>query len=129
MIRGISGQGSVQVIGGSVSQPHINSTGPLSGQVRYHNGNFEIFDGTIWHTFQSNYSSIGLDPQTELILAWAKKKMQEEEMLLSLPGDHPAIKAAKENVNRAKQILKEAEEQLKVTQILSEEQCQTCQLT
>jgi hypothetical protein len=45
-----------------------------------------------------------------------------EERLLSLPSDHPAVKLARDNVNRAKEALAKAEEQLKITEILSQDE-------
>ena len=49
-------------------------------------------------------------------------KKMEEEVLLSLPNDNPAVKIARQNVNRAKKELARAEEQLKITEILSQDE-------
>ena len=46
----------------------------------------------------------------------------EEEVLLSLPSDNPAVTIARKNVNRIKQELARAEEQLKITEILSQDE-------
>ena len=49
-------------------------------------------------------------------------KMIEEEALFSLPNDHPAVIIARQNVNRATQELARAKEQLKITEILSQDE-------
>jgi AAA+ superfamily predicted ATPase len=63
-----------------------------------------------------------LDTNSLDLLNWAKKKKMEEEVLISLPSDNPAVKIARANVNRAKQELVKAEEQLKITEILIQDE-------
>jgi hypothetical protein len=121
MISGLNATGSLMVTGGQPSGTYYQTGQPMSGMVRYINSCFEVYDGSTWHRLQSTYSTISLNSQAETAIEWAKKKMLEEEVLLSMPSDHPAVKIARENVNRAKQALREAEDQLKVTLALSEE--------
>jgi len=127
MIKGISQGGRyITVSGGSPGSNYVNNYSGAQGigNMRFNtaNQNIEVWDGNSWMTLQSSYATVQLDDDAIRLLDWAKKKMIEEEAMLSLPSDHPAIKIAKQNVNRAKQALKEAEEQLKITSILSEEQ-------
>lgn len=127
MIKGIMQGGRyITVTGGSPSSNYVNNYSGAQGigNMRFNtsNQNVEVWDGNTWITLQSSYATVQLDEDAIRLLDWAKRKMVEEEAILSLPSDHPAIKIAKQNVNRAKQALKEAEEQLKITSILSEEQ-------
>jgi hypothetical protein len=127
MIKGIMQGGRyITVTGGSPGSNYVNNYSGAQGigNMRFNtsNQNVEVWDGNTWITLQSSYATIQLEDDAIRLLDWAKRKMVEEEVMLSLPSDHPAIKIAKQNVNRAKQALKEAEEQLKITSILSEEQ-------
>ena len=106
MIGGIYQAGRyVQVSGGTPSRPSIynsgyNSTtnGPQSftGQVRYNTSNqcLEIFDGNIWQQWASNMANIGLTPEAERILDWARDKMNDEAMLKTRMEKHPGLRDA-----------------------------------
>lgn len=99
---------------------NTNHTAPLSGQMRYHSGGkIEVFDGSMWHQIY-NQPTIALNEEVINVINWVKKKIEEEQTLLTLPSDHPAVKAAKERLTLAKAEMKQAEEQLKITMILSE---------
>jgi hypothetical protein len=125
MIKGIMQGGRyITVTGGSPGSNYINNYSGAQGigNMRFNtsNQNMEVWDGNTWMTLQSSYATVQLDEEAIRILDWAKKKMIEEEVLLSLPSDNPAVKIARQNINRAKQALKEAEDQLKITEILSQ---------
>lgn len=92
---------------------YSNNSNPLSGTVRYNNiGQVEVYDGAIWKTV-SQSPTINLSSEAYEVLAWAMKKMQEEKDLEKKAKDNPAIRAAIER-------LRQAEEQLKTTLILSD---------
>ena len=125
MIKGVSPIGRyINISGGTGGAPYISPGSAGAGMVRWNPNmsQLEVNDGNSWLPLSTSYASIGLTEEAMQLLDWAKRKMIEEEAMLSLPSDHPAMKIAKQNVNRAKQSLKEAEEQLKITSILSEEQ-------
>ena len=99
-----------------------NSSMPMTGMLRYHSGGrIDVYDGNSWIT-ASGSANITLSPIAEQALSWAIQKQKEEQEIEKLSKNHPAVLAAYEN-------LKRAEEQLQVTIILSEEQCQNCQST
>jgi len=120
MIKSIHSDGKyMQVLGGTPPNTYTGSVGNLCGvvgNVRFNSSSqtFEVYDGTTWVTLQNSYASIGLTSQAESILDWAYKKMTEEAELEQLSKDNPAVAAAVENLNKAK-------EQLKATIILSKE--------
>lgn len=116
MIRGISGSNNVMVTGGSSSGPYVNnhSGQPLIGMVRYYNSNLEVYDGSVWLTIGGSYVTVDLSSSANAAINWAMNKMSQEAHIESLAEEHPAVKAAYENVKRAK-------EQLHATIILSKE--------
>ena len=81
----------------------------------------EVNDGSIWKTLEMSYATVGLNAEAESLLDWAKAKMQEEQEIETLAKDHPAVRIAKENLNKVKEELANAEKQLKATVILSKE--------
>jgi hypothetical protein len=62
----------------------------------------------------SSVASIGLNNEAIRAITWANDKMNEEIALKELAKDHPAVKIALDNLERAKQ-------QLDATIILSKE--------
>ena len=124
MIKGLAGGVGVRVSGGDTSVPYISMTNenPIQGMVRVWGSDLQVFDGTSWKTMPSSYATVTLDEYSLGLLDWAKKKKMEEEVLLSLPNDNPAVKLARQNVNLSKQALARAEEQLKITEILSQDE-------
>jgi len=124
MIKGLAGGAGVRVSGGDTSLPYISMTNenPMQGMMRIWGSDMQVFDYTSWKTLPSSYATTTLDEYTLELLDWARKKKIEEEVLLSLPNDNPAVKIARENVNRIKKELVKAEEQLKITEILSQDE-------
>ena len=106
MIKGIySGGKYVQVQGGTSSWPSIYnnnygspSSGPqgFSGQVRYstNSQSMEVFDGSTWQTIGNTVSQVGLTPEAEALLDWAREKRQEEVNLKMRMEQHPGLKDA-----------------------------------
>lgn len=123
MIKGLAGGAGVKVSGGDTSVPYVtmNTGNPIQGMIRVWGTDLQVFTGSSWTTMPSSYATVTLDEYALNVMDWARKKMLEEEALISLPNDHPAVKIARENVNRVKQDLARAEEQLKLTEILSQD--------
>jgi len=123
MIKGLAGGAGVRVLGGDTSVPYINmnTETPMQGMIRIWGTDMQVFDGNVWKILPASYATVTLDEYTLELLDWARKKKMEDEVLLSLPNDNPAVKIARENINRAKKELARAEEQLKITELLSKE--------
>jgi hypothetical protein len=124
MIKGLMGSRGIAVNGGNTSVPYIpqNNSNPIQGMIRIWGSDMQVFDGSSWMNLSTSYATVELDTETIMLLEWARKKRVEEEMLLSLPSDHPAVKAAKQNLNKVKQEVKRLEEQLRITEILAHEE-------
>jgi hypothetical protein len=124
MIKGLMGSQGIAVNGGNTSVPYVsqNTSNPIQGMMRIWGSEMQVFDGSSWMNLSSSYATVELDTETIMLLEWAKKKKLEEEMLLTLPSDHPSVKAARENLNKAKAEVNRLEEQLKITEILIHEE-------
>jgi hypothetical protein len=124
MIKGIMGSKGVNVLGGNTSLQYVNqnSSNPMQGIVRVFGNDLQVFDGGGWQNIASSYATVELDNDTQQLLNWARDKKLEEEALLTLSSDHPAIKSAKQNLNKAKAEVSRLEEQLKITEILTKDE-------
>lgn len=124
MIKGLTGGPGITVSGGNTSVPYVNynSSNPMQGMMRINGSDMQVFDGTAWININASYASASLDIDTLTLLEWARKKRLEEQEIEILASDHPAVRIAKENLNNAKAEMTRAEQQLKVTIILSNDE-------
>jgi hypothetical protein len=123
MIKGITSGPGLNVLGGNTSLPYVNmSTGnqgnPMQGMLRLHGSDMQVFDGTSWMTLGTSYATVELNGETQTIIEWARKKRNEEAEWEALSKDHPAVKIALDNLERAKQ-------QVKVTATLCKDTYET----
>jgi hypothetical protein len=114
MINSIIGGNHVVITNGHSSGPYVNnySNAAMVGMVRYNDRQLEVYDGTSWLAIVTTPVTIDLSGSANAAITWALAKMSEEAQLEILSAEHPAIKAAYENMKRAA-------EQLKTTIILS----------
>ena len=124
MIKGLMGSNGIAVNGGNTSLQYVNQnvSNPMQGMIRVWGTDMQVFEGTNWTNIQTSYATVELDTETKMLLEWAKTKKKDEEILLTLPSDHPSVKAAKQNLNKARLEVKRLEDQLKITEILVHEE-------
>ena len=106
MIKGITQSGKyVMVSGNSGAVPYVSPGAQSAGMIRYNTStqNVEVYDGNNWQLLGGGFSSIGLTPEAENLLDWAKRKRDEELEYERLASENKAVKIAMENVERAKQ--------------------------
>ena len=117
------GSRGVTVMGGNTSLQYVNqnSSNPMQGMVRIWGTDLQVFDGNNWQNIQSSYATVELDYETQQLLEWIRKKQEEEKEVEALIQDHPAVRIAKENLNKVKAEMERAEQQLRATVILSKE--------
>jgi len=74
-----------------------DSSNPVSGTVRWNTTNqcMQIYTGSVWQDYVQNYN-VGLTHTVREIVEWARKKMQEEELLKEKIKQHPGLKDAYE---------------------------------
>ena len=120
MINSIIGSNHVVVMNGTSQGPYISNynNSSMVGMVRYHNNQLEVYDGVSWLAITYNSTTIDLSGSANAAITWALSRMSEEAQLEKLSAEHPAVKAAYENMKRAA-------EQLKATIILSKDETTT----
>ena len=123
MIKGINQGGRyITVTGGMPGSNYINNYSGAQGigNMRFNTSsqNLEVWDGNNWMTLQTTYATVQLDNEAISLLDWAKEKRAEEWKIQELIKTNPAVKIAYE------QVLK-AQEQLKITTILSKDESTT----
>ena len=110
MIKGISPSGRYTVVsGGNVTNPYISPGSAGAGMLRWNpNMNtMEVNDGVSWKTLDTNYASVGLTPEAESLLDWAKKKQAEEQSMAEMMERYPALKKARDNYELIWNIVKD----------------------
>ncbi len=122
MIKGITQSGRYTTVSNGNASTYVNSYSGQQGvgNMRFNTStqNMEVFDGNNWVMLNMSYASVGLTPDAESLLDWAKEKRNEELAWESLAKDNQAVKIALENLNKARQ-------QLDVTAKLAREYEQT----
>jgi len=117
MLKGILQSSQyITVTNGTAMTPYIPSGGQGVGMLRYNTTSniIEVYDGTTWRELANTFASVDLSYEVQETIRWAKAKMTEEANLKKLADDHPTVKIALDNLERAKQ-------QLDATIILSKE--------
>jgi hypothetical protein len=120
MIKGLTGTCGVTVSGGNTALPYVgpNASNPLTGMLRIHNTDIEVFNGNVWQQLSSSYGTVSLDQDILDIVQWARQKRDEEMKWKSLANDNKAVKIALDNLEQARQ-------QLDITAKLAREYEQT----
>jgi len=114
MIKGIAPMGKYTIVSaGNTSVPYVNQNinNPVTGMIRVIGNDMQVFDGTTWMTMNTSYASVGLSPEAEALLDWAKKKRDEEIELEALAQTNPTIRDLLETI-------KQKEEQITIVRTL-----------
>ena len=92
------GSRGVVVDGGNTSVPYVNpnASNPIQGMLRVNGADMQVFDGTTWISMSTSYATVGLDPTTQEVIDWARRKMQEEKNLHKRIEKHPGLRQAYE---------------------------------
>lgn len=109
MIRNITTQSPRWMSVYNPSQsPYISPGAMSAGMVRYNNSSasLEVYDGNAWIMF-SGSAEVGLTPEGQAVLAWAYKKMKEDEQLELLMEKHPGLKDLYEKFTLMKALVAE----------------------
>jgi len=103
MIKHIASYGKyTNVIGGPATNYINNYSGAQGvGNLRFNttNQSMEVYDGNGWMLLQMGHVNVGLTPEAESILDWAKKKRDEEIEIDLLAAANPTIKNLLEQIN------------------------------
>jgi len=101
MIKNINCASQYLSVTGGTSSPYIGNNGSGAGMVKFNNTSqsLEVFDGSNWMPLTSNYVSVEMSVYGNTIMQWAAKKMEEEQRILALASQYPAVKNAKEQLD------------------------------
>ena len=113
MIKGLLGEQGITVSGGDTSVPYVypNTTNPMTGMMRVWGTDTQVFDGSSWLNMNSSYATVSLDPESQVLLDWARRKMLEEQELQSLMKKHPGLEDAKDRYEVMLALVKEHKDQ------------------
>jgi hypothetical protein len=97
MIKYVNGRNHV-VVNNHGIMPYISPGSQSAGMVRWNvNMNeMEVYDGVSWKQLSTSID-VGLDPEAEMILSWAREKMLEEQKLDELCKKYPGLDRARSN--------------------------------
>lgn len=109
MIKGITESGRYTIVSNGNASTYVNSYSGQHGvgNMRFNTStqNMEVFDGNNWVMLGMGYASVGLTPDAESLLDWARKRRDEEMAWESLAEKNQAVKIASEKVEEAKRQL------------------------
>jgi hypothetical protein len=115
MIGNIFSSSSSVVVSGAPGSTYVNGYSGAQGvgNMRYNTTSqrTEVFDGTTWIQLNMGSMSIGLSPEVESLLNWARQKRNEEIEREQLAEKNPAIKDLVEQI-------KQKEDQIKMVTTL-----------
>ena len=113
MIKGLLGNQGIKVSDGDTSVPYIypNTINPMTGMMRVWGTDMQVFDGSSWLNMNSSYATVSLDPESQVLLVWVRRKMVEEQVLQSLMEKHPGLKDAKDRYEVMLALVKEHKDQ------------------
>jgi hypothetical protein len=114
MIGHINQTGKYIAVTSSPGSNYINNSNYMSvGQLQYNTNaqRMEVYNGSSWQPLNMGTYYVGLNPDAESIIDWARTKMYEERELEKLSAEHPAIKDLVEQI-------KQKEDQIKMVQNL-----------
>jgi hypothetical protein len=103
MIKGLTGTCGVTVSGGNTALPYVgpNANNPITGMLRIHNTDLEVFNGTIWQQVPTSYATVTLDQDILDIIQWARTQRTLEMNRAVLIKNNPALEKAHEAILRA----------------------------
>ena len=109
MIGHISQTGKYIAVTGGPGSNYVNNSGYMSvGQLQYNTNNqrLEIYNGTNWQQLNLGQYYVGLNPDAETIIDWARTKMYEERELEQLAKENVAIQDLVNQINEKKDQIK-----------------------
>jgi hypothetical protein len=86
----------------------------MTGMLRIHNTDMEVFNGSSWQLLSTSYATVTLDQDILDIIQWARKARDEESKWYTLASSNEAVRIALEQLEQAKT-------RLELTAILSRE--------
>ena len=105
MITNIYSTNSFVTAHSTAGGTYINPSSPSSGMLRYYNNQIQVYDGSSWLPLGGT-AAVGLSPEAEEIMAWAREKMRAEQEARAMAEQYPAVADALNAVWESEQQLK-----------------------
>lgn len=88
--------GTQSTTGPSWYSTNTTDAATYPGAIRYNASthSYEIWTGSYWTLAPTDSVTVGLDSETERVLAWAQQRMQEDQAREQRMQDNPALRAA-----------------------------------
>jgi len=109
VIGNIGQTGKYVAVTGGPGSNYVNNAGYMGvGQLQYNTATqrLEVYNGTSWQMLNLGTYYVGLNPDAEAILDWAREKMQEEQEARAMAEQYPAVADAMGAVRESEQQLK-----------------------
>lgn len=93
----------VTVSGGNTALPYVspNSNNPMTGILRIHNTDIEVFNGNNWQQLSTSHATVSIDQEILDVIQWARTQRTMAMNRLTLAQKNPALFKALEAVKRA----------------------------
>lgn len=103
MIKGIMGSQGVIVNGGNTSLPYVgpNPSNPMTGMLRVHNTDIEVFNGSMWQQLSTSYATVELDAHSQSLLKWVEAQRTIAFKRMEAVERNPQLAKAFEAIARA----------------------------
>ena len=103
MIKGLSGAPGIVVSGGNTALPYVgpNANNPMTGMLRIHGTEMEVFNGSSWQMLSTSYATVSLDQDTQDLLQWARAQRTMAMNRLTLAQNNPALMKVLERIKKA----------------------------
>jgi hypothetical protein len=103
MIKGIMGSQGVVVNGGNTALPYVgpNANNPMTGMLRVHNTDIEVFNGNTWQQLSTSYATVELDGHSQSLLKWVEAQRTIALNRMEAVQKNPALTKAYEAIARA----------------------------
>lgn len=87
--------------------PYINGSNLSSGQMRYNPStqNFEVYDGSMWHSIMPAYANVDLPDWIKATLDWAHQRMMDDQKMDYLCEKYPGLEKARDNFEMFKKFV------------------------
>ena len=109
MIGNIGQTGKYIAVTGGPGSNYVNNAGYMSvGQLQFNTSSqrLEVYNGLSWQPLNLGTYYVGLNPDAEVILDWAREKMQQEREARAMAEQYPAVADALNAVWESEQQLK-----------------------
>lgn len=109
MIQGLSAGYGIHINNGYYGGPYVDSTRWDAGRLRMTGHTMEVYTGANWLPVTNGTTHVELNDEIKEILAWAERKMVEEERISSILKEYPEIADLKGKFDMMMSLVKDSD--------------------